>query len=307
LNSLADLQMFLSVASAENFSAAARQLGLPPSSVSRRIGAIEQRLGVALFRRTTRDVKLTDAGTAYSQSVGRILAELQAAEIAISRFAGQMPGMLKVEVWPGIGTWLLGPLLPRFLEENPEVQIQLEHRPAREPADALAEGADVIIRYGLAKPASLALRRLLTTRQGLYAAPRYLERHGTPAAPDALQAHNCLLLQPQAEPERWRFRRGDYDRSLQPAGTLRSNDPASLQEALAAGLGLAVLHEWAAAGPLRQGLIQRVLPDHEVTTMESFEMHISALHAAGPKAARKARPFLDFLATALGEANEPAA
>jgi DNA-binding transcriptional LysR family regulator len=307
LNSLADLQMFLSVASAENFSVAARQLGLPPSSVSRRIGAIEQRLGVALFRRTTRDVTLTDAGTAYSQSVSRILAELQAAEIAISRFAGQLPGTLKVEVWPGVGSWLLGPLLPPFLEENPEVQMLVEQRPAREPAEALAEGTDIIIRYGLAKPPSLALRRLLTTRQALYAAPRYLERHGTPATPDALQAHNCLLLRPQEQTERWRFRRGDYDRSLQPAGTLRSNDPTCLQEALAAGLGLAVLHEWAAAGALRQGLILRVLPDYEVTTMESFEMHISALHAAGPKAARKARPFLDFLATALGEAGGMAA
>lgn len=298
MNSLADLQMFLSVASAENFSAAARRLGLPPSSVSRRIGAIEQRLGVALFRRTTRDVRLTDAGTAYSQSVSRILAELQAAETAVSRFAGQAAGGVVLEVQPGIASWLLAPLLPRFLEENPETRLDVLLHSPREPADALAAGADIIIRHGLAKPPSLVLRRLASTRQGLYAAPRYLDRHGTPATPDALQSHACLLL----PGERWRFRRGDYDRSLQPAGPLRSNLPSCLVAALEEGLGLAVLQEGAAAPGLREGRIRRVLSDHEVTTMESFEMPVCALHAVGPKATRKARPLLDFLTTALREA-----
>jgi len=298
MNSLADLQMFLSVAGAENFSAAARQLGLPPSSVSRRISAIEQRLGVALFRRTTRDVALTEAGTAYSHSVGRILEELQAAELAISRFAVPPPGQLRVQVAPGLGTWLLAPLLPRFLEQHPDTQLELG---LARPPDEVPDAADVVIRYGMAKPASLTLRRIATTRQGLYAAPRYFEQHGTPGTPEELQAHNCLLLQADEQPPRWRFRRGDYDRTLHPAGNLRSDDAACLQEALTAGLGLAVLHEWAAAGPLRQGQVLRVLPDYEVTTMDSFETQISALHATGPKPARKARAFLDFLVTALRE------
>jgi DNA-binding transcriptional LysR family regulator len=297
LNSLADLQLFMSVASAENFSAAARQLGLPPSSVSRRIGAIEKRLGVALFKRTTRDVSLTDAGSAYSRSVTRILADLQEADLAVSRFSRMPEGMLRIESRPGLSAWLLAPVLPRFLEQYPTIQVDL--RLANDMPETLSPGVDLGIRYGLAKPSSLVTRKIVTTRQGLYASPRYLQRHGEPASPDELQEHNCLVFSPDDVPATWRFRRGDYDRTMQLRGSLRSNDVTSLERAVAGGLGISVAHEWVAEEHLRRGEVVRILRDYEVTTMNSFDLHVCALYSPALRNVQKVHVFIDFLMTTL--------
>lgn len=297
LNSLADLQLFMSVASAENFSAAARQLGLPPSSVSRRIGAIEKRLGVALFKRTTRDVTLTDAGSAYSKSVTRILADLQEADLAVSRFSRMPEGMLRIESRPGLSAWLLAPVLPQFLEQYPTIQVDLKL--TNGTLETLSPGTDVGIRYGLAKPSSLVTRKIVTTRQALYASPRYLQRHGEPNSPDELHEHNCLVFSLGDNPVSWRFRRGDYDRTLQLRGSLRSNDVSTLATAVAGGLGISVAHEWVAEEHVRQGQVVRVLPDYEVTTMNSFDLHVCALYSPALKNVQKVRVFIDFLMTTL--------
>jgi DNA-binding transcriptional LysR family regulator len=297
LNSLADLQLFMSVASAENFSAAARQLGLPPSSVSRRIGAIEKRLGVALFKRTTRDVSLTDAGSAYSRSVTRILADLQEADLAVSRFSRMPEGMLRIESRPGLSAWLLAPVLPRFLEQYPTIQVDL--RLTNDMPETLSPGIDLGIRYGLAKPSSLVTRKIVTTRQGLYASPRYLQRYGEPASPDELQEHNCLVFSPDDAPATWRFRRGDYDRTMHLRGSLRSNDVTSLERAVAGGLGISVAHEWVAEEHLRRGEVVRILRDYEVTTTNSFDLHVCALYSPTLRNVQKVHVFIDFLMTTL--------
>lgn len=307
MNTLADLQIFLAVVQADNFSGAARALGLPPSSVSRRIAAMEAHLGVKLFKRTTREVLLTDAGRAYAASVARILQELQEAELTVGRMAQVPEGDLRIESRPGLAAWLLAPLLPRFLSLYPGIQVDL--RLTNDTLETLSPGTDVGIRYGLARPSSLMTRKLVTTRQAVYAAPAYLARHGEPRAPDELHRHNCLVFSNGDTRVSWRFRKGDYDRALNLRGNLVSNDVNSLAAAVVNGLGIGVNHEWVAEAGEREGRVVRILRDYEVTTMDSFDMQVCALYAPAMRHVQKVRVFLDFLQAALrgGAAEAPAA
>lgn len=296
-NSLDDLHVFLSVASTKNFSAAARDLGLPPSSISRRIGAIERRLGVALFKRTTREMTLTDAGIAYSKSVERILADLQEADLSVSRFAKVPEGVLRIESRPGLSAWLLAPLLPAFIEHYPTIQVDL--RLTNQTLETLSPGTDVGIRYGLASPSSLVTRKIVTTRQGVYASPTYLARHGEPGTPDALQDHNCVVFTLGDIPVPWRFRKGDYDRTFRLGGSLRSNDVSTLGTAVINHLGIGVAHEWVMARAVREGSAVQILRDYEVTTMDSFDLHVCAIYSPALKNVQKVRVFVDFLLSTL--------
>ena len=305
MNSLADLQIFMAVVNADNFSGAARTLGLPPSSVSRRIAAVEANLGVKLFKRTTRDVVLTDAGRAYSLSVARILQQLQEADLAVSRLSQLPEGCLRIESRPGLAAWLLAPLLPRFLAMYPAIQVDL--RLTNDTLETISPGTDIGIRYGLARPSSLMTRKLVTTRQAIYAAPAYLARHGVPSTPEDLHRHNCLVFANGDTPVSWRFRKGDYDEALDLRGNLLSNDVNTLATAVANGLGIAVNHEWVAEAGERDGRVVRILRDYEVTTMDSFDMQVCALYAPAMRQVQKVRVFLDFMQGALrgGQAAPP--
>jgi DNA-binding transcriptional LysR family regulator len=297
VNSLDDLHVFLAVAAARNFSTAARDLSLPPSSISRRIGALERRLGVTLFKRTTREMMLTEAGIAYGKSIERIFGELQEADLAVSRFATIPEGRLRIESRPGLSAWLLAPLLPRFLAQYPTIQIDLKL--TNQAIDTLAPGTDIGIRYGLASPSSLVTRKIVTTRQGVYASPAYLARRGTPATPDDLLNHDCLVFALDDEPVRWRFRRGDYDRSLGCRGSLTSNDVSTLGTATINDLGVAVAHEWVMERAVREGQVVPILTDYEVSTMNNFDLQVCAIYSPAMKNVQKVRVFIDFLLSAL--------
>jgi len=303
-NSIEDLVAFMAVVENGNFSAAARDLGLPPSSISRRIGGVEDRLGVALFKRTTRDVVLTEAGVAYAASVERILAELQEADLAASRFARMPEGQLTIESRPGLSAWLLAPLLPRFLEAYPDIQVDL--RLTNETLENLSPGTDVGIRYGLGAPSSLVTRKLVTTRQGTYASPAYIEAHGAPETPADLARHNCVAYSFGSDPVKWRYRQGDYDRVVVASGNMRSNDVNAVAMATVNGLGISVAHTWVMDRAVREGRAVPILTDFEVTTMMTFDLHVSAIYAPAMKNVQKVRVFIDFMLRALREGTEQA-
>ncbi|MGN0933667.1 LysR substrate-binding domain-containing protein [Falsigemmobacter intermedius] len=296
-SSLTDLYVVSVVAKARNFTAAALELGLPPSSVSRRIAAVEDRLGVALFRRTTREVSLTDAGIAYSSMVEKILGELDEADLLVSRYAKMPEGTLRIETRPGLSAWLIAPLLPKFLAAYPTIRIDL--RLTNEPMETLSPNIDLGIRYGLAAPSSLVTRKLTTTRQATYASPDYLAAFGTPETPLDLLSHNCVGFAYGDNDITWRYRKGDFDQSMTVQGSVRSNDVNTLRRAVVAGLGVNVAHEWMMENALREGKVVEILKDYEVTTMGTFDLHVSAIYSPAMKNVQKVRVFIDFLLNAL--------
>ena len=298
-NSLEDLAAFLAVVHCGTFSAAARSMNLPPSSIARRIGAIEARLGVSLFQRTTRDVSLTEAGESYALSVERIMADLEAADMEASHFSSLPEGLLRIESRPGLSAWLLAPLLPRFLEAYPQIEVDLQLTSGT--LENLSPGTDLGIRYGLGAPSSLVTRKLATTRQGTYASPAYLDRFGMPQTPDDLADHNCLAFSYGDRQVAWRYRNGDRETEVLASGNMRSNDVTAIEMATVNGLGVSVAHTWVMEKAVRDGRAVPILTDYEVTTMGQFDLHVSAIYAPAMKTVQKVRVFVDFMLRTLRE------
>lgn len=302
-NALADLRIFTKVVKAGSFSAAARQLGLPPSSVSRRIGALEQRLGVPLFVRTTRQVSLTEAGRVYSTSIQRVLSDLDDADLMASQFHDKPCGTLCIESRVSLGSRLIAPLLPRFLEEHPGLSIDL--RLTSQRFEALSQGVDLGIRFGLGKASSLITRKVASTRQGIYASPKYIANHGQPQTPDDLLQHNCLAFVIHDEAAMWRIKGVNYSRELRVAGNYRSNDTNALRAATVDGLGIGVYHHWVVRQDVQEGRLVRMLPDYDVTTLPTFDTHIYVVYPPNMQNLPKIRGFIDFLVRALAEITQP--
>lgn len=303
MNALADLRIFTNVVRTGSFSAAARQLGLPPSSVSRRIGALEQRLGVPLFIRTTRQVSLTEAGRVYSNSIQRVLSDLDEADLVVSKFHEKAQGTLCIESRVSLGSRLIAPLLPKFLREYPGVKVDL--RLTSQQIETLSQGVDLAIRFGLGRASSLITRKVASARQGIYASPQYIAEFGAPKSPDELAKHNCLGFVVNGEAAVWRFRGENYEREIRVGGNYRSNDVGALHAATLAGLGVSVYHQWVVTDDVRGGRLQRVLADYEVTTMPTFDTHIYVMYPPNMQTLPKVRVFTDFLVRALGDAARP--
>lgn len=300
MNSLADLRIFTKVIRTGSFSAAARQLGLPPSSVSRRIGALEQRLGVPLFIRTTRQVSLTEAGRVYSGSINRVLSDLDAADQQVSQFHDKPRGTLCIESRVSLGSRLIAPLLSRFLREYPGLNVDL--RLTSQQIDTLSQGVDLGIRFGLGRNSSLITRKVASARQGIYASPEYLKTHGEPNLPDDLVDHNCLAFVVNGEATVWRFRRGKETREMTIQGNYSSNDVGALHAVTLDGLGVSVYHEWVVTEDVRTGRLCRVLPDWQIATMPTFDTHIYVMYPPNMQNLPKVRVFTDFLVRHLSRA-----
>jgi DNA-binding transcriptional LysR family regulator len=300
VNSLADLRIFTKVIRTGSFSAAARQLGLPPSSVSRRIGALEHRLGVPLFIRTTRQVSLTEAGRVYSSSINRVLSDLEAADQQVAQFHDKPRGTLSIESRVSLGSRLIAPLLPRFLREYPGISVDL--RLTSQQIDTLSHGVDLGLRFGLGRNSSLITRKVASARQGIYASPKYLEMHGEPTTPDDLIDHNCIAFVVNGEAAVWRFKNGKQIREMTIHGNYRSNDVGALHAVTLDGIGVSVYHEWVVTEDVRTGRLRRVMPDWQVTTMPTFDTHVYVMYPPNMQNLPKVRVFTDFLVRHLGDA-----
>ncbi|AJD53765.1 transcriptional regulator [Thalassospira xiamenensis M-5 = DSM 17429] len=187
-----DIQIFVRVAELGNLSAAGRELRHSAAVVSNRIARLEERLGVRLLNRTTRRVNLTTEGDVYYRHCLRILAEMQEAENAIANQKNTTRGPVTLTCPIAFGNKYVAPIIPKFVEKNPDVQIRL-HLSDR-LLDLLQDKVDLAIRIAELKESSLIVRKLAANKRMLVANPAYLKRHGIPKAPGDLLHHNCLLL-----------------------------------------------------------------------------------------------------------------
>ena len=288
---LQDRQIFVAVAEAGGFTAAAGQLDLTVTTVSRRVKALENELGVRLFNRTTRRLGLTEAGAHYLAQVKPLLANLAAAEAELAESATSPRGVLRVSAALSFSVRLLGPCLARFAQAHPDLEVRFEA--CDDLVDLVDEGWDVALRIGYPADSSLVARPLLPIPRHVVAAPVYLERHGTPRDPDDLQAHACLRYALVPASEEWQFARHDGPVRL---GNCRfaSNNGDVLCTAAEAGLGLAHLPAFIVADALATGRLQRVL--------EAFEPPPYTLYALYPSrhfVPAKVRLFVDYLQGAL--------
>ncbi|KMN36951.1 MULTISPECIES: LysR family transcriptional regulator [Chromobacterium] len=263
---LKQLETFVAVVTQGSLSAAARQEGVVPAIVGRRIDALEERLGVKLLTRSTRSLALTQEGAAFYEDCQRILADLADAEAAVASGSGRARGHLRVSAPAGFGRKHVAPHIAGFQLRHPDVKVTLDL--SDRLVDLQRDRIDCAIRISDLADSSLVAIRLAENRRVVVAAPAYLARHGLPRRLEDLAEHNCLSLG-ESQSRGWAFRRDGEAVNLRVGGRLECNDGAVLHDWALQGLGLAWRSLWEVKDDLSDGRLVTVLdefstPDYPV-------------------------------------------
>ncbi|MFH1871174.1 MAG: LysR family transcriptional regulator [Pseudomonadota bacterium] len=299
---LNDLLIFARVAEAGSFSRAATRIGLPKSTVSRRIAFLEEQLGERLMLRTTRRLTLTEFGLQLLEHARQVAAEVDAVK-ALSEYRQARPsGRLRVSMPSDFATLLLTDMLAAFIALHPAVSLELDLSPRR--VDLLGENFDLAVRMGdLPDDTLLAARRIAVFPSGLYAAPNYLAERGEPTSPDELNSHDTLrLLGRNSEAAGWTLTSGDRSWEGAPPARAVANAPELLINLARAGAGIAAVPDYFAAPSVRRSELRRVLsawcmPSHTAWVVFPGRRLMPA----------KTRAFIDMLEAALkGAPGNPA-
>jgi DNA-binding transcriptional LysR family regulator len=296
-NRAGEMEVFVQAVVLNSFSAAGRRLGLTPSAVSKIISRIEERLGTRLLVRSTRTLRLTPEGEIYHQRALRIVAEIDEAERAVASGASAAPrGLLRVNSSVPVGMMCILPLVPKFLQRYPEVELDVSLSDG--VVDLIEERADVAIRVGPMRSSSLKARKLFESRVIVIASPAYLAEHGTPMHPRDLERHNCLNFNFRRILNEWPFRdpkTGEID-TIAVAGNFLSNNGSTAQQMCVAGLGIARLGLFHVRADMEAGRLVALLEDYNPGDIEL----IHAVFVGHEYLAARVRSFVDFLAETLG-------
>jgi len=292
---LEDQQIFVAVVEAASFTAAARLLGISVTATSRRVQALERRLGTRLLNRTTRRLSLTEAGEVYYEQVRRILRELRDTEAQLAGLAEEPLGQLRVTAPMSFGVRRLAPLVAGFARSHPRLQVQLLLDD--QVVDVVGQGLDLALRIGYPRDSSLVARPLAVIPRHICAAPRYLEDQGIPRRPSDLNRHACLHYSNLSVREEWTLMGPQGPESVAVQGSFCSNNGDVLCEAAIQGLGIAMLPDFIVQRALADGRLQRILADYEPPAFT-----LLALYPSRDLLPTKTRLFLEMLSAALASA-----
>ena len=290
----AEMIAFVRAVETGGFSAAARDLGLTPSALSKLVGRLEDRLGVRLLHRTTRRLQLTAEGETFFNRARPILTALDEAEAEVAAAGAQPRGLLRINCGSAFGRHQLTPAIPRFLERYPETELDLTIDDlAPVPTD---ERYDLTIRIGALDESSAVARRICNLERVICAAPAYLERHGIPRTPDDLQRHNCLWITSLPALRRWPFDTDDGIRVVHISGNIVANNAETVLQLAVAGVGITRLTDVIVGDALRRGALVPVLTEwHHVEPVPLYATYPSGRHLAP-----KVRAMMDFLVEQFG-------
>lgn len=299
MDTLAGMRLFEKAVEAGSFSAAGRALGLAPSSVARQITALETALGAQLLNRSTRKLSLTEAGALYHDHAHRILADVEAANHAVSSLRDEPSGTLRLNIPVVFGQRYIAPTLPEFLERYPEIRVDLQV--TDHYVDMIEDGADLAIRIGGLTSASLIARKLVSVDRVLVASPAYVEKHGTPERPEDLTRHNCLRRQLHpAEDSLWEFEDGGGIIRVRVTGNLFSANIETINVAMLNGGGIALLPLWVAGKHIQRGEAAVLLPGWRPKPSH-VENEVYAVYPHNRTLSAKVRAYIDFIAAKFRE------
>ncbi|MBL8566581.1 MAG: LysR family transcriptional regulator [Hyphomicrobiaceae bacterium] len=292
MDTLRSMQVFRRVVEAGSFVTAARRMNLSPAMASKHVMHLEHHLGARLLNRTTRRLSLTEAGRAYYDRCAQALSDLEEAGDAIGAARTTPRGTLRVNSLLSFGMRHVAPMIAEYTARHPQVVVELSLNDRI--VDLVEDGYDLAIRgtTGEARPTSLIAREIARLELVACATPEYLARHGTPAAPPDLANHNCLLFLPQRE---WSFGRGVAQQRIAVSGNLVSDNLDALRSAALSGMGVAYLGTDIIGDDLREGRLQRVLPD-----IGTPQLSVSAVYPSRRYLSAKVRSFIDFLVERFG-------
>lgn len=287
-----ELATFLAVAEEGAFNAAARRLRASPPAVTRQVTALEERLGVQLLARTTRQVSLTEAGRRLRDDAARILGDLQEAEAAAAGVQAVPSGELSLTAPVMFGRRFVAPILRDYLDTHPAVTARALFIDRNVPLQD--EGLDVALRIGTLSDSSLTALRVGTLRRVVVAAPTYLKRRGKPRTPDELREHRIVFPTGVAEVPTWTFAKHGRRKTLRLAPALRIDSIEATIDAALAGWGITRALSYQVADEIAAGKLVEILAE-----AEDNPIPVHLLHAEGRHATAKLRSFLDFAAERL--------
>lgn len=289
MNGFSDLAFFSLVVKSGSLAAAAQQMGITPPAASKRLAALERRLGVQLMQRTTRRFSLTAEGETYLVDGARVLEDLEQLERTVAGGRATPRGLLRVSATLGFGRRHVAPALSRFVRVYPDIEVQLLL--SDRPVNLVEQGFDLVVRFGELPDARLTARLLARNRRVLCAAPAYLERAGEPVSPHELARHACIFIREGDETfGTWHLKSGPRQETVKVRGTLSSNDGESALGWALDGHGILMRSLWEAAPMLAGGLLRPVLPDWELPPAD-----IHAVFLTRGQLAAKTRALVDFL------------
>lgn len=267
VDTVAGLRLFIRVVETGSFSKASTDLGITQPTATKHVAALEQRLGARLLHRSTRGVTPTEVGAAYYDKCKAIARELDDADNLAALMQSRVRGTLRISSSVAFGRRVLTPLVLRFMQRHPELQVDLSFDDRY--VNLVEQGIDVAIRMGRLADSMLGARFLGLNPWVLVGAPAYLKTRGTPAAPEELAAHDALIYSTVQGDERWHFSGADGAmRSVPVKGPLRSNNLSALLAATRASMGLAALPWYVAHESVRQGTLQPLLPAWSLPAQE---------------------------------------
>jgi len=288
-----ELAFFVLLAKLRSLSATARELGITPPAVTKRLLLMEQHLGVRLVHRTTRRLSLTAEGETYLTQASQILDAIHAMEESVSSSRAAPKGLLRVNATPGFGRTRIAPLVSRFAQLYPDVEVQLQL--TDRPISLVEEAYDLAIRFGELPDTRLSARRLMANRRFLCASPAYLKQAGVPQTLDDLHHHRCILHRQNDDVYgTWRLDKGRVAEMVKVRGAVSSNDGDVVMEWALDGHGIVQRSEWDVAKYLASGRLLVVLPAYTLPVADLYVYYLSRQQQPA-----KVRSFIDLLVAAF--------
>lgn len=289
MDKLDSMRAFVRVVDHRGFAAAARQMGLSRSVVSKAVIQLEQTLGAQLLRRSTRKVTPTDTGLAFYERCLGILEDVDCAMASVTQLQDKPSGTLRINAPMSYGIQCLGPIVGKYMQRWPDVRVEVNLNDRF--VDPIEEGFDITLRIARReKTSGLVTRTIAPVPIVLCASPQYLAEHGEPRTPEELRQHRCLQYSNQASGERWVLRRDGKERVVRINCAMWSNNGEVLGAGAIAGQGVALLPGFIVAAALYRGALQPVLQDF---TPEPLSL--AALYPRHRHLAAKVRAFVDLL------------
>lgn len=277
LNALA---LFAKVAETLSFSEASRRLNIPVSTVSRKIAELEDQLGVRLLERSTRSLRLTDVGEDVLDHARVSADTMEAVTSLVSNTVEDVKGVVRLSAPPSISDSLLVPIISAFQTKYPDVKVRVMI--TNRLVDPIAEGIDIVLRVGRLEDSRLVVRKLLTYRHQLVAAPEYIKKYGTPSVPDELAQHRLLAFSFWTPERSWTFVNGSERRKLTIEPHLQMNDYAGQAEALLALGGIGDLPPIVLPHLMREGRLVEVMPEWTFRPLDLSLVHLGKKHMPRP-------------------------
>lgn len=279
---------FVHVAEVESFTQAAQRLALSTAQVSRQVSALEKRLNVKLFYRTTRKVSLTHEGNVFYQHCRSVLDGLEAAEQAMTQLQSRPQGKIKLTASVNYAEKKIAPLINDFVKDYPEIEVNAYF--TNRQIDLVEESYDIAIRLGNLQDSTLMAKKLVNRTIHLCASPDYLARNGEPHSLSELDKHNCLL----GTLDHWRFAGAEGEKSIRVSGTLRYNSGEALVDAALKGLGIVQLPDYYVQHHIKSGKLVTLLKQYE-----DQNQGVWAVYPPNRYLSPKIRILIDYLAEHL--------